>query len=86
MAKKRSSPIREKGKIRLSEYFKELKKGDIVSIINEKKDLFHFPRRISGKVGRILDKRGEFYSVIVSEGAKSKTYIIHPINLRRTKW
>lgn len=83
MAKKRKKNIKEKGKIRLSEYFKELKIGDKVFIVDEKSLNRNFPDRIIGLRGEIEGERGEYKIVKVYTGSKLKRFIIHPINLKK---
>lgn len=75
--------IREKGKIRLSSYFKNLNKGEKVSIVPDAGVRSAFPRRIRGKTATVLDSRGSFKVVEIKEGSGSKKYIIHPIHLRK---
>ena len=82
MAKK---PIREKGKVRLSEYFKELKEGDVVSISREASQTAYFPPRMQGKTGRIEGKRGRSYVVKIRDMNEEKRYIIKPIHLKKFK-
>ena len=78
---------REKGKIRLSEYFKELKGGDVVAI---KRDLSlpegrGFPRRIQGKTGVVNGKRGRCYIIKMKDYNMEKSYIVHPVHLKKLK-
>jgi len=74
--------IRERGKVRLSEYFKELKEGDRVSIVRELSQNSGFPRTIQGRTGTIEGKRGNAYIVNVRIG-KEKKFLIHPIHLKK---
>ena len=75
--------IREKGKIRLSEYFKKLKVGDNVAIVQEKTMPRFFPKRIIGLSGKVTGNRGECHSVELNDGNMRKMFIIHPINLKK---
>ena len=77
--------VRERGKIRFSEYFKELKIGDKVAIKQEKSVASFFPERIQGKTGTVIGKRGKGYIVAVKEILKEKKFIIPAIHLKRIK-
>ena len=83
MANKKS--IREKGKIRLSHYFKKFKKDDIVSVVQERSLPAYFPDKIIGNTGRIQAARGTHYVVKLNDGNMPKEYILHPLNLRLAK-
>lgn len=85
MAKKRKKQARTKGKIKLSEYFKEMKEGEVVSVVKDSSIPSSFPERIVGRIGKIIGKRGSYMLVQVKEGKKLKTHLVHPVNLRRVK-
>jgi len=74
--------IREKGKIRLSRYFKKIKEGERVSIVPELGVRAAFPKRIRGKSGKVVGERGRFKIVELKDGDKVKKFIIHPVHLR----
>jgi len=74
--------IRERGKIKLSEYFKELNEGDRVSIVRELSQSTGFPKTIQGRTGVIEGKRGNSYIVNIRIG-KEKRFLIHPIHLKK---
>ncbi len=78
-------PVREKGKIRLSEYFKELKDGEKVAIVKEQSIPGNFPKRIQGKIGIIESKRGKSYIVRLNDDNQEKRYIVEAIHLKRIK-
>jgi len=75
--------MREKGKIRLSSYFKNLNNGEKVSIVPDAGVRSAFPKRIKGKTGIVLESRGKFKVVELKDGNKTKKFIIHPIHLRK---
>jgi large subunit ribosomal protein L21e len=76
--------MRERGKIRLSEYFKELKTGDKVALKREKSVMgVGFHERMQGRTGTIAGKRGRSYIVKVKDINKEKTYILPSIHLKR---
>ena len=81
MAKGKS--VRRKGKIRLSEYFKNLEDGDMVSIVAEKSVRAAFPKRIQGLTGKIVRSQGSFKVVELKDKNKTKTFIMHPVHLRK---
>lgn len=77
--------LRDKGKLQLSRYFQELKKGDSVAVIREGSVASSFPLRIQGKTGVIEGKRGRSYMVNIKEYDKEKRFIIAPIHLKKIK-
>ena len=81
----RRKKVRERGKIKLSEYFKELKTGDTVAVKKEKSIVGSFPQRIQGRTGIVEGKRGTGYLVKLKEFSKEKLFIIPAIHLKRIK-
>jgi large subunit ribosomal protein L21e len=77
--------LREKGKIKLSNYFQEFKNNDNVSVIRELAVQPRFPSKLQGRSGRIIGKKGNFYIVQINDLNKAKQYIIHPVHLRKLK-
>lgn len=77
--------MRERGKIRFSEYFKKLEKGDRVGVKKERSVDGSFPKRIQGRTGVVEGKRGASYVIKLKEFAKEKIFIIAPIHLKRIK-
>lgn len=75
--------IREKGKTRLSEYFKELKEGDTVAIVRDMGFPGSFPKRIQGRTGVIESRRGNAYIVKLQEFNQEKRFIVEPIHLKK---
>jgi len=78
-------PVRTRGKLQLSRYFKEFKKGDSVTVIAEKSLNPTFPRRLQGRTGKIDKKIGRSYSVKIKDQTKEKDFIISPIHLKKIK-
>ncbi|MBU1204243.1 MAG: 50S ribosomal protein L21e [Nanoarchaeota archaeon] len=76
--------VRKKGKISITRYFQDLKKGDKVQLLAEPaiQDGIYF-RRFHGKTGTIKGKKGKCYEVSIKDGSKNKTLIIHPVHLRK---
>ena len=85
MAQRRKKHARERGKIKLSQYFQKLETGDKVALKQEKSVQKYFPLRYKGKVGVIKEKRGRAYLVSIKDGRKEKIFIVHPINLVKLK-
>jgi len=77
--------IREKGKIRLSNYFKRYVEGENVAVIKDASVSSSFPKRIVGRSGKVKGYRGSHILVELKEGNKIKTFIIHPIHLKKLK-
>ena len=77
--------IRTRGKIQLSKYFQELKKGDFVSVIKEPAISSNFPKRFQGRTGSIEGKRGKTYIVKIKDQNKEKKFLIEPIHLKKIK-
>ena len=77
--------IRGKGRIKFSEYFKKLKKGDRISVKKELAIQASFPRRLQGKAGIIEGKRGKSYIVKIKDLNKEKSFIIHGVHLKKLK-
>ena len=79
----KSKKIRQRGKIRLSDYFKEYKTGDTVSIVKEQSVSSSFPIRMIGKTGKVIASRGTYKMVELNDGNKVKHFLVHPIHLRK---
>ena len=77
--------IRNKGKIKFSEYFKKISDGERVAVVKEPSIASVFPERILGRTGVVEGSRGVYKVVKLNEGNKAKTFIIHPIHLKRLK-
>ena len=79
----RRKSVRTRGKLRLSEYFKELKEGDNVAVARERSAVGSFPKRLQGRTGTIKNKRGKAYVVEIKDQSKSKEFLIAPIHLKK---
>lgn len=77
--------IRTRGKIQLSRYFQELKKGDSVSVVNEKSLASSFPKRLQGRTGKVEKRIGKSYLVKIKDQTMEKDFIISPIHLKKIK-
>ena len=78
-------PQREHGKINLSQYFQEFKKGDRVAVKRELSMRPKFPKQLQGRSGVVQSKKGNSYIVKINDLNKEKEYIIHPIHLKLLK-
>ena len=79
---RRAKKIRDKGKIRLSSYFKSIEDGERVAVIDERGVRMNFPQRLRGLSGKVIGSRGKFKEVAIKEGDKTKTFVIHPVHLK----
>lgn len=77
--------LRQKGKMSLRKFLQEFTQGDKVTLLIEpayQRGMYH--RRFHGKVGVVSGKQGECYKVDVNEQSMKKTFIIHPVHLRKS--
>lgn len=81
----RRKAVRTRGKLQLSRYFQELKKGDVISVIREPSVNFSFPERLQGRTGVVEGKRGQACIVKIKDQAMEKLFIIPPIHLKKIK-
>ena len=81
MARQRKK-VREKGKLRLSQYFKKIDDGVNVAVVTNVGVRAMFPSRLKGMSGKVVGSRGKFKLVQIKTGDKMKMFIIHPIHLR----
>ena len=75
--------VREKGKLRLSSYFKKIDDGANVAIVTDAGVRASFPKRLKGMSGKVSGSRGKFKIVKIKDGNKLKTFIIHPVHLKK---
>jgi len=73
--------VKQKGKIRLSRYFQELKNGECVAVVRDQAFNPAFPIRIQGRNGIVVGKRGLAYIIKIKEGGLEKVHIIAPAHL-----
>jgi large subunit ribosomal protein L21e len=77
--------LRDRGKIKLSMYFQEFNEGDRVAVISELSLQPKFPKRLQGRSGKVVEKKGNSYIVELNDLNKKKSYIIHPVHLKKLK-
>jgi large subunit ribosomal protein L21e len=80
---KRGKSVREKGKLKLSSYFKNLEDGDNVALVVDHGVRSSFPSRLQGFSGKVAGSRGKFKLVEIKDGGKLKTFIVHPVHLKK---
>ena len=79
-----SKTLRQKGKMSLRKFFQEFSEGDKVTLSIEpayQRGMYH--RRFHGKIGVVSGKQGECYKVDVKEESMLKTFIVHPVHLKK---
>jgi large subunit ribosomal protein L21e len=74
---------REKGKFSFMRFFQKFQPGDSVAVKQELSIPFGFSKRLQGKTGKVLEKRGSAYYVEIKDLNKPKRYSIKPIHLRK---
>jgi large subunit ribosomal protein L21e len=74
---------REKGKISFQRYFQKFKPGDPVAVVRELSLKFGYPKRLQGRTGKIIEKRGSAYYIAINDLNKEKKYLIKPIHLKK---
>ena len=77
--------MREKGKLRLSQYFQNLEEGDSVAFVREVSVHTNVPQRYQGRTGVVSGKRGRAAIVKIKDGNKQKELIVEPIHLKKIK-
>ena len=82
MARQRKR-VREKGKLGLSSYFKNIDDGANVALVTDVGIRASFPKRLKGMSGKVSGTRGKFKLVEIKDGNKLKTFIVHPIHLKK---
>lgn len=78
-------PKREKGKISFTRFFQKFKEGDSVAIVQELSVPFGYPKRLQGRTGKVVSKRGSAYCIELSDLGKKKQYLVKPIHLKKIK-
>ena len=77
--------IRTRGKLTLSKYFQDFKKGDSVAVVRESSVKSSFPINLQGRTGFVEGKRGKSYIVRIKDQNKEKIFLIEPIHLKKIK-
>jgi len=80
---RQAKKIRERGKLKLSSYFKKIDDGASVALVTDAGVRCSYPKRLKGMSGKVLESRGRFKLVEIKDGNKAKTIIVHPVHLRK---
>lgn len=75
--------IRTKGKVSFTRYFQQLKGGDSVAVVQELSIPFPYEKKIQGRTGKVIEKRGSAYYVEINDLNKPKRYLIKPVHLKK---
>ena len=75
--------IREKGKTKFTTYFQIFQPGDRVALVRELNVISNFPRRMQGRTGNVIEKRGAAYVVEVNDLGLSKQFMVKPVHLKK---
>ena len=76
-------PVRTRGKLQLSRYFQELKEGDSVALVREPSFIANFSKRLQGRTGKVIGKKGNAYIIKLKDIKKEKELIVKAIHLRK---
>jgi len=74
---------RTKGKFSFMRFFQKFKPGDSVAVVRELSQTFGYSKRLQGRTGKVLAKRGSAYYVEIKDLNKLKHYSIKPIHLKK---
>ena len=80
---RQSKKIRDRGKLKLSSYFKKIEDGASVALVTDAGVRSSYPKRLKGMSGKVIESRGKFKLVEIKDGNKAKTIIVHPVHLRK---
>lgn len=75
--------IRTRGKLQLSRYFQKFNDGDKAAVVIETAVQKSFPKRIQGRTGTIVGKRGKVYVIKINDQKEEKQFLIEPIHLKK---
>ena len=75
--------VREKGKLKLSSYFKKIEDGASVALVTDAGVRCSYPSRMKGMSGKVSGSQGRYKLVEIKDGNKAKTLIVHPVHLRK---
>lgn len=79
-----SKNIWTKSKISQRAFLQSFNPGERVVLKAEpayQKGMYHL--RFHGKVAEVLKKRGDCYEVKLSDRTKEKTFVVHPVHLKK---
>ena len=79
----RNKTPRQKGKFSFMKFFQKFQPGDSVAVVRELSVPFGYEKRIQGRTGKVIEKRGSAYYIEIKDLNKLKKYLIKPIHLKR---
>lgn len=74
---------RQKGKFSFTKYFQKFKEGDSVAVVRELAVPLGYSKRLQGRTGKVIEKRGSAYHISIMDHNKEKRYMIKPIHLKK---
>jgi len=77
--------IRTRGKFSLSRFFSDITEGSSVAVVRERSLCCNFPKRIQGRTGKVMGKRGSSCIIKINDQSKEKLFIIKPVHLKKIK-
>lgn len=76
--------VKNKGKISTSKYMQKFEIGKKVYLhIEPAVQKGIYPTKFMGKIGIIEKEAGNCYNVLIKDGKKEKTLVIHPAHLKK---
>ena len=72
-----------KGRFSFMRFFQKFQPGDTVAVVRELGLPFGYEKRIQGRTGKVIEKRGSAYYVEIKDLNKLKRYLIKPIHLKK---
>ena len=75
---------RERGNVSLKKHLQSFKDGEKVRLSLESSvqgGMYH--PMFYGKMGTVRAKRGKCYEILITDGGKQKTLIVHPVHLKQ---
>jgi len=64
-------------------FFQKFQPGESVAVVRELSIPFPYSKRLQGRTGNVIEKRGSAYYVEIKDLNKKKKYLIKPIHLKR---
>lgn len=76
--------IRERGKFSFTSFFQKFNEGEPVALVRElSQQSPGFPKRMQGRTGKVLVKKGNAYVVEVNDHNMKKQFVVRPVHLKR---
>lgn len=78
-------PVRTRGKLQFSRYFQKFNDGDKATVVVEPAVPKNFPKRLQGRTGTIIGKKGRVYTVKINDHNEEKRFLIEPVHLKKVQ-